>query len=81
MWSVKVVVISANLGVLGLDDCPPVQEDLDRPEEAFLHSPMEGSMSILSIHKHNYIHTYTSYIYVHTLPHIEMIISNVFLFV
>ena len=45
--SVIAVATSAYL-VSSLDVCPPVQEDLDGPEEAFLSSPMEGSPSILS---------------------------------
>jgi hypothetical protein len=48
MGSVEVVVISAYLGVFGLDVCPPVQENLDSPEVASLSSPVEGSTSILS---------------------------------
>jgi hypothetical protein len=31
-----------------LDVCPPVQEDLDGPEVAFLSSIVEGSISLLS---------------------------------
>jgi hypothetical protein len=49
MWSVTVVaVVSAYPVGPGLDVCPPVQEDLGGPEVAFLRSPVEGSISILS---------------------------------
>jgi hypothetical protein len=47
MWSVTAVAVSAYRGP-GLDVCPPVQEDLDGPEVAFLSSTVEGSISILS---------------------------------
>ena len=47
MGSVKAVEISASRGP-GLDVCPPVQENLDGPEVAFLSSPVEGIPSILS---------------------------------
>ena len=47
MWYVTVTV-SAYRGSPGLDVCPPVQENLDCPEVAFLSSKMEGSTSILS---------------------------------
>ena len=45
--SVTVVAVSA-YPVPGLDVCPPVQENLDGPEVAFLSSIVEGSPSILS---------------------------------
>ena len=47
MWSVTAVAVSAYL-VPGFDVCPPVQEDLDGPEVAFLGSAVQGSISILS---------------------------------
>ena len=47
MMCVTVVVVSAYLAP-GLDVCPPVQEDLDDPEVAFLSSKVEGSPSTLS---------------------------------
>jgi hypothetical protein len=48
MWFVAAVAVSAYHSFRGLDVCPPVQEDLDGPEMAFLSSPIEGSPSILS---------------------------------
>ena len=48
MWSVTAVAVSAYPGGSSLDVCPPVQEDLDGPEMAYLSSPVEGSPSILS---------------------------------
>ena len=42
------VAVSAYHGGPGLHVCPPVQENLDNPEEAFLSGPVEGSPSILS---------------------------------
>ena len=47
MWSVTAVAASAYL-VLGLDVCPPVQENLNNPEVALLSSTVECSISILS---------------------------------
>ena len=47
MVSVIAVAKSAYRGP-GLDVCPPVQENLDGPEVAFLSSPVEGSKSTLS---------------------------------
>ena len=48
MWSVTAAAISTYPDVPGLDVCPPVQEDLDGPEMAFMSSIVEGSTSILS---------------------------------
>ena len=48
MRSVTAVAVSAYLKGSGLDVCPPVQENLDDPEVAFLSSIVEGSISILS---------------------------------
>ena len=42
------VAVFAYLGGPGLDVCPPVQENLDDLEVAFLSSSVEGSTSILS---------------------------------
>ena len=42
------VAASAYRGGPGFDVCPPVQENLDDPEVAFLSSTEEGSPSILS---------------------------------
>ena len=48
----------------GLDVCPPVQEDLDGPEAAFLSSPVEGSISILTdTQRDNTLHKYMEYKY------------------
>ena len=47
MWSVTAVAVSAYHGP-GLDVRPPIQEDLDCPDMAFLGSQVEGSISILS---------------------------------
>ena len=48
MGSVTAVAVSAYPRIPGLDVCPPVQENLDDPEVAFLSSPVEGSTSTLS---------------------------------
>jgi hypothetical protein len=47
MRSVIAVAASA-YRVPDLDVCPPVQEDRDGPELAFLSSPVEGSLSTLT---------------------------------
>ena len=47
MLSVTAVAASAYI-FPGLDVCPPVQENLDGPEVAFLSSTVESSISILS---------------------------------
>ena len=47
MLSVTAAAAFAYL-VPGLDVCPPVQEDLDGPEVAYLSRPVEGSISTLS---------------------------------
>ena len=48
MGSVTVADVSAYPVGPSLDVCPPVQEDLNGPEVAFLSSTVEGSPSILS---------------------------------
>ena len=88
MRSVTAVAVSAYPVVAGLDVCPPVQENLDGPEAAFLSSPKEGSISILSdIQKDNssqkktrktnilpkpYIHSYFN-IFIHTCTYLKRI--------
>ena len=42
------VAVSVYHGFPSLDVCPPVQENLDGPEVAYLSSIVEGSPSILS---------------------------------
>ena len=55
------VAVSAYL-VPGIDVCPPVQEDLDGPEVAYLSSQVEGSFSILSdTQRDNTEHRYMEY--------------------
>ena len=47
MLSFTAVAVSAYIGP-GLDVCPPVQENLDGPEVAFLSSTVECRPSTLS---------------------------------
>ena len=48
MASFKAVAASSAYRCSGLDVCPPLQENLNSPEEAFLNSTVEDSPSILS---------------------------------
>ena len=71
MWSVTAVAVSAYHS-LSLDVCPPVQEDLDGPEAAFLSSPVEGSPSTLSDTQRETSHHVTQ-IHGILLPHLQYI--------
>ena len=73
MWSVTVVAASA-YPVPILDVCPPVQEDFDGPEVAFLSSTVEGSPSILSETQGDKIHG----IQILYMPHIH---NNILTFI
>ena len=66
MWSVTAVAVSAYRGP-GLDVCPPVQENLDGPEVAFLCSPVQGGPSILQRDREATRNTDT-WTYLHTIP-------------
>ena len=85
MWSVTAVAVSTyHDDGPGLDVCPPVQEDLDDPEAAFLSSIVEGSTFILSerqfltdILNTNSIHTTHTYTYKLSFQH-ALIYSTVY---